>query len=102
MAVQDVKQQTPYRVIQLEWDAEKGERNEAVGNFDELVTHHPKSNSDAYLVNGKVVGGQAGRTLGVVGGEIQEIEVSKAGKDYSLRPCRLPVIQCQPKLEVCG
>lgn len=36
MAAQDVKQQTPYRVIQLEWDAEKGERNEAVGNFDEL------------------------------------------------------------------
>lgn len=86
MAAQDVKQQTPYRVIQLEWDAEKGERNEAVGNFDELVTHHPKSNSDAHLVDGKVVGGQAGRTLGVVGGEIQEIEVSKAGKDYGLRP----------------
>ncbi|MFY0450459.1 peptidoglycan DD-metalloendopeptidase family protein [Xanthomonas codiaei] len=86
MATQDVKQQVPYRVIQLEWDVDKGSHNEAVGSFDELVTHHPKSNSDAHLVNGKVVGGQAGRTLGMIGGEIQEIEVAKAGKDYGLRP----------------
>ncbi|MCC5098481.1 peptidoglycan-binding protein [Xanthomonas campestris] len=86
MAEQDAKQQIPYRIIQLEWDAKKGEHNEVLGSFDDLVTHHPKSNSDAHLVNGKVVGGQAGRTLGVVGGEIQEIEVSKAGKDYGLRP----------------
>ncbi|UDI79460.1 hypothetical protein ACJGJ0_13960 [Xanthomonas citri pv. mangiferaeindicae] len=86
MAAQDAKQQVPYRVIQLEWDAEKGYHNEAVENFDGLVTHHPNSNSGAHLVNGSVVGGQAGRTLGLVGGEIQEIEVAKAGNDYGLRP----------------
>ncbi|OOX13601.1 peptidoglycan-binding protein [Xanthomonas axonopodis pv. cajani] len=86
MAAQDAKQQVPYRVIQLEWDAEKGYHNEAVENFDGLVTHHPNSNSGAHLVNGSVVGGQAGRTLGLVGGEIQEIEVAKANNDYGLRP----------------
>ncbi|MBV6783580.1 hypothetical protein KWH04_23840 [Xanthomonas campestris pv. trichodesmae] len=63
MAAQDATQQVPYRVIQLEWDAEKGYHNEAVKNFDGLVTHHPNSNSGAHLVNGTVVGGQPGRML---------------------------------------
>lgn len=58
MAAQDATQQVPYRVVQLEWDAEKGYHNAAVENFDGLVTHHPNSNSGAHLVNGTVVGGQ--------------------------------------------
>lgn len=76
----------PYRVIQLEWDAQRGFRNEAVEDFDSLVTHHPQSNRGAHLVNGAVVGGQAGRAFGVVGGEIQEIEVARGGRDFGLRP----------------
>nr|WP_126969130.1 XVIPCD domain-containing protein [Xanthomonas sp. BRIP62411] len=86
MAAQDATQQVSYRVIQLEWDAEKGYHNEAVENFDGLVTHHPNSNSGAHLVNGTVVGGQPGRTLALVGGGVQEIEVAKVGNDYGLRP----------------
>ncbi|CAD7720483.1 hypothetical protein LMG31886_01460 [Xanthomonas hydrangeae] len=59
MASQDATQQVPYRVIQLECDAEKGYHNEGVENFDGLFTHHPNSISGAHLVNGNVVGGQA-------------------------------------------
>ncbi|ASW47361.1 hypothetical protein SM19410_14775 [Xanthomonas hortorum pv. gardneri] len=43
--------------------AEKGYHNEVVENFDGLITHHPNSNSDAHLVNGSVVGGQAPKSL---------------------------------------
>lgn len=75
-----------YRVIQLEWDTQRGFRNEAVEDFERLVTHHPNSNGRARLVDGVVVDGQRGRTLAVVGGEIQEIEVARDGRDFGLRP----------------
>ncbi|UYK84508.1 peptidoglycan-binding protein [Xanthomonas sacchari] len=75
-----------YRVIQLEWDAQRGFRNEAVEDFDSLVMHHPQSNRGAHLVNGAVVGGPPGRAFGVIGGEIQEIEVARGGRDFGLRP----------------
>ncbi|MEA9654089.1 hypothetical protein ABFU65_21270 [Xanthomonas campestris pv. raphani] len=78
-------QQVPYRVIQLEWEAKKGYTNEPVENFDGLVTHHPNSNRFARLVNGSAVGGEPGRTMGLIGGEMQEIEVAKPGRSYGLR-----------------
>ena len=75
-----------YRVIQLEWDTQRGFRNEPVEDFERLVTHHPNSNGRARLVDGVVVDGQRGRTLAVVGGEIQEIEVARDGRDFGLQP----------------
>ncbi|QJD67608.1 peptidoglycan DD-metalloendopeptidase family protein [Xanthomonas campestris pv. badrii] len=86
MATSDANQQVPYRVIQLEWDAKKGYTNEPVENFDGLVTHHPNSNRFAHLVNGSAVGGEPGRTVGLIGGEMQEIEVAKPDRSYGLRP----------------
>ncbi|MCS3847892.1 peptidoglycan hydrolase-like protein with peptidoglycan-binding domain [Xanthomonas campestris] len=85
MATSDATQQVPYRVIQLEWEAKKGYTNEPVENFDGLVTHHPNSNRFARLVNGSAVGGEPGRTMGLIGGEMQEIEVAKPGRSYGLR-----------------
>lgn len=86
MVRQEVEQLPAYRVMQLEWDATDGYHNEHVGDLDGLVTHHPNSNKRAHLVDGAVEGGQPGRAFGVVGGEIQEIEIARAGRDFGLRP----------------
>jgi hypothetical protein len=86
MAGEESTQLPSYRVIQLEWDEQRGYRNEAVEDFDSLVTHHPNSNRGAQLVNGTVIGGQPGRAFGVMGGEIQEIEVARGGRDFGLKP----------------
>ncbi|MDQ3206864.1 MAG: peptidoglycan-binding protein [Pseudomonadota bacterium] len=85
VTVQDA-QPPRYRVIQLVWDAERGYRNEVVGDFDDLVTHHPNSNRGARIENGAVVGGQPGRILAVMGGEFQEVEVAREGRDFGLGP----------------
>jgi len=84
MAGQEQNALTPYRVIQLEWSQAGGPRNGAVEDFDALVTHHPQTNRAASLQDGIVTGGQAGRSFGVVGGEIQEIEVRTAARSYGL------------------
>lgn len=60
--------------------------NEPVENFDDLVTHHPRSNRDAQMQDGVIVGGQAGRALGYVDGEMQEIEVARGGRAFGLKP----------------
>ncbi|MGO1072017.1 XVIPCD domain-containing protein [Lysobacter sp. CA199] len=78
-----------YRVKQL--GAPKGasnvQTNEAVSDFDGLVTHHPKDNRHAKLERGLVVDGQGGRAHAVIGAEIQEIEVARHGNDYrGLKP----------------
>lgn len=82
-AVQDAPSPR-YRVIQLVWDKRRGYRNESVDGFDDLVTHHPNSNRDARIEHGVVVGGQPGRRLAVVGGEFQEVEVARPGRDFGL------------------
>lgn len=70
---------TPYRVIQ------KGRTvNVPVTDFESLVTHHPSANSGARVVDGVVTGGEAGRRHAVIDGEIQEIEVRTARRDYGL------------------
>lgn len=75
-----------YRLIQLEWNARRGLFNDAVPNFEELVTHHPHSNRNATIQDGVVVGGEPGRRHGMVGGEIQEIEVATPQNAYGLGP----------------
>ncbi|MCC8628130.1 hypothetical protein [Xanthomonas vesicatoria] len=86
MSGQEATPQIPYRLMQLEWDKKKDYHNEVVDNFDDLVTHHPYGNRGAKLENGSAVGGQRGRTLGLVGGEFQEIEVAEPGQTHGLRP----------------
>lgn len=70
---------TPYRVIQKGRTANIG-----VTDYESLVTHHPGANSSARVVNGVVTGGEAGRRHAVIDGEIQEIEVRTARRDYGL------------------
>jgi len=65
--------------------------NEAVTGFHSLVLHHPGDNRAARMENGVVVGGKAGRALGYIGGELQDIEIQRhsvAGefRTYGLKP----------------
>lgn len=73
----------PYRVAQLH-----SERfgNQAVIDFDGLVTHHPIANEDARIRNGLVTGAEspATRSYGVIGGEIEELETLRTDRDRSL------------------
>lgn len=77
-----------YRVIQLGAPrAPDGtQSNEPVADFDDLVTHHPRSNRNAEMRDGVIVGGQAGRALGYFDGEMQEIEVARGGRTFGLKP----------------
>jgi hypothetical protein len=77
-----------YRVIQLGAPrAPHGtQSNEPVADFDDLVTHHPRSNRNAEMRDGVIVGGQAGRALGYIDGEMQEIEVARGGRTFGLKP----------------
>lgn len=70
------------RLIQLEWNARRGLFNDAVSDFEDLVTHHPQSNRNASIQNGVVVGAEPGRRHGVISGEIQEIEVATPRNTY--------------------
>jgi len=78
-----------YRVMQLEWDAERKYHNETVTDFDSLVTHHPHDNRGAKIKNGVIVDGQAGRIHALIGGEIQEVEVPRNGRTFDLRPTQV-------------
>lgn len=70
---------TSYRVIQ------KGRTlNVPVTDYESLVTHHPGTNKDARVVNGVVTGAESGRRHAVIDGEIQEIEVRTARRDFGL------------------
>lgn len=77
-----------YRVIQL--GPPRGPNNlqinEPVTDFDSLATHHPNSNRNAVMRDGVIVDGQAGRVHAFIGGEIQEIEIARNGRDYELEP----------------
>ena len=74
-----------YRVIQFAWDNKHKSHNEIVSDFESLVTHHPESNKNAKVINGLVVDAENGRAHALIGGEIQEIEISRNGRTYGLR-----------------
>lgn len=86
MSAQNPMAPAAYRVIQLEWSKRSGARNAGVEDFEGLVTHHPHANRNARVVDGTVVGGEAGRSFGVVGGEIQEVEVARQERTFGLTP----------------
>lgn len=69
-----------YRLLQLGAPNRNGvQGNEPFETLDDLVTHHPGANRNAHLVNGvpQQVENPRRRSYGVVGGEIQEIEVAR-------------------------
>lgn len=72
---------TAYRIIQL--GAPGGPRglqkNEPVSGFDSLVTHHPRSNRHARMVEGVVVDGEPNRMHAYVGGRLEEIATAEPG-----------------------
>ncbi len=82
------EERTTYRVMQLGTprEASNVQFNEPVTDFDSLVTHHPRDNSKARMQDGVFVDGQAGRVHALIGGTIEEIEISRDGITYSLRP----------------
>lgn len=77
-----------YRVIQL--GAPRGEdglqSNETVTDFDSLVTHHPRANRHAQMLDGRIINGEPGRTHAILGGEIEEIETARPGRTFGLGP----------------
>jgi hypothetical protein len=84
----DNRTERTYRVIQL--GAPRGPNgiqfNESVEHFDDLVTHHPRSNRNAEMQEGVIVRGEPGRALGYIDGKMQEIEVARAGRTFGLKP----------------
>ena len=74
-----------YIVRQYVFDA-RGERNEDVESFDGLVTHHPRANRNAQLVDGDLqnVERPLRRSHGFIDGEFQEIEATRTDEYCSL------------------
>ena len=74
-----------YIVRQYVFDA-RGERNEDVESFDALVTHHPRANRNARLVDGELqnVERPLRRSHGFIDGEFQEIEAARTDEYRSL------------------
>jgi len=79
---------TTYRVLQLgaPRDATNLQFNESVTDFDSLVTHHPGDNQNARMRDGVFIEGQRARVHALIGGAIEEIEISRRGITYFLKP----------------
>ncbi|KAB8198666.1 peptidoglycan DD-metalloendopeptidase family protein [Lysobacter maris] len=75
-----------YRVMELGPIRGGIQLNEPVTDFDSLETHHPGDNHNARMHEGTIVNGQKGRVHGFIGGEVQEIEVTRNGRTYGLAP----------------
>ena len=92
-----------YRVSQLH---SRIAGNRPVSDFEGLVTHHPIANRGATIRDGVVMGAEnpRGRSYGVIGGEVQELETLRTDrhrslgehqvlliKDFILEDSRIPV-----------
>lgn len=84
----DDRTPTAYRVIQLGAPRPPNglQSNEPVTDFDSLVTHHPGANRDAVMQDGVIIKGQPGRAHAYIGGELQEIEIARNGREFGLNP----------------
>ena len=86
MPVDQEDQAHRYRVIQLRWDPKRRAHNQHVADLEDLVTHHPETNSRAAIKFGAVIDGESGRVHGLLAGEIEELEVSRYGRTFGLQP----------------
>ena len=85
-----------YRLLQLGApDRNRVQRNEAFGDLEGLVTHHPDRNRNAELMNGVVIRGEnhVTRNYAVVGGEIQELEVARTDEYHALGPDQVLLVK---------
>lgn len=81
----DVAGPTPYVVKQYVFDG-RGERNEEVADLEGLVTHHPRANQNARMVDGRFqhVERPTRRSHAFIGGEFQEVEMPRTDEYRSL------------------
>lgn len=86
-----------YRVTQLGApDGRNVQRNIGVSDLDSLVTHHPRSNLNARMIDGVADSAEnsTARSYAVVGGEFQEVQVIRTDRKYqSLQPHQVLLIK---------
>src|SRR3546814_1332282 len=84
-----------YKIKQYFYDAERGERNTEVRSYDDLATHHPKSNFNAQMVDGilRNVERPQRRSHAFIDGEYQETETPRTDEYHSLKPDQVLLIK---------
>jgi hypothetical protein len=85
-----------YKVTQLGPPNERGSQvNIGVADLDSLVTHHPKSNRDAAMIDGEIVGVEkpANRSHAYIDGEFQEIEMRRTDEYQALKQDQVLLIK---------
>src|SRR5690606_26396400 len=88
---------TAYRVRQLgPPDEQNVQRNIPVDDLESLVTHHPRANAGARLLDGVPDGAEnvRSRSYAVIGGEFQEVQALRTDRQYrSLQPDQVLLIK---------
>lgn len=91
------KDATPYQVTQLgPPDDRNVQRNIAVTDLQSLVTHHPRANANARLVDGLPDGAEnvRSRSYAVIGGEFQGVQALRTDRKYrSLQPDQVLLVK---------
>src|SRR5690606_5426149 len=85
-----------HRVLQLgEPDRHGRQANVPVTGLESLVTHHPKSNRHAAMVDGVIVGveSRTKRSYAFVAGKFQEIETRRTDEYGALGPDQVLLIK---------
>lgn len=85
-----------HRVLQLGEPDEHGRQvNVPVTSLDSLVTHHPKINRNAAMVDGVIVDVESTtkRSYAFIGGEFQEIETRRTDEYRALAPDQVLLIK---------
>lgn len=91
------KDPTPYRIVQLGPPDERNvQRNIPVTSLESLVTHHPRANARARLVDGLPDSAEnvGSRSYAVIGGEFQEVQAYRTDLKYrSLEPDQVLLVK---------
>ncbi len=85
-----------HRVLQLGApDAHGNQTNIPVTDLESLVTHHPKGNRHAAMIDGVIVGveSRTKRSYAYIGGEFQEIETRRTDEYGALAPDQVLLIK---------
>lgn len=83
-----------YQVRQYFYD-ESGARNEDVRSFGDLVTHHPKANFKAQMIDGELqnVERPSRRSHAFIGGALQEVEMLRTDEYGALKSDQVLLIK---------
>src|SRR3546814_19644820 len=84
-----------YKIKQYFYDAERGERNTEVRSYDDLATHHPKSNFNAQMVDGilRNVDRTQRRSHAFIDGEYQGAATPRTEESPSMKPDQILLIK---------